>query len=47
LRVEVRYSTAEASTELALGQAWCVKPSDALIVALTEVFGRGSAEIAY
>ena len=47
LRVEIRYSSIDACTEVALGNAWQVKPSDDLIGALTEAFGSGSAEIAY
>ncbi|MGI4860374.1 MAG: hypothetical protein ACRYHA_26285, partial [Janthinobacterium lividum] len=47
LRVEIRYSSADASTEVALGNGWCVKPSDELIGALSEAFGRGAAEISY
>ena len=47
LRVEIRYSSEKACTELTLGNAWCVKPSDDLIVALSDAFGRGSAEISY
>ncbi|MGI4857254.1 MAG: DNA polymerase III subunit alpha [Janthinobacterium lividum] len=47
LRVEIRYSSADASTDVALGNGWCVKPSDELISALSEAFGRGAAEISY
>jgi DNA polymerase-3 subunit alpha len=47
LRVEIRYTSKDAATELALGHAWCVKPNDDLMAALAAAFGRDAAEISY
>ncbi len=47
LVVQILYNNARAQGEMRLGEAWRVKPSDALLADLRATFGDGSVEIAY
>ncbi|MGS1004636.1 DNA polymerase III subunit alpha [Burkholderia glumae] len=47
LAVQILYNNARAQGEMRLGEAWRVKPSDALLADLRATFGDGSVEIAY
>ncbi|OXH82342.1 hypothetical protein CA830_37885, partial [Burkholderia multivorans] len=47
LAVQIHYSNARAQGEMRLGDAWRVKPSDALLAELRATFGGGAVEIAY
>jgi DNA polymerase-3 subunit alpha len=47
LAVQIHYSNARAQGEMRLGDAWRVKPSDALLAELRATFGGSTVEIAY
>jgi DNA polymerase-3 subunit alpha len=47
LAVQIHYSNARAQGEMQLGDAWRVKPSDALLVELRTAFASSSVEIVY
>jgi len=47
LAVQIHYSNARAQGEMRLGDAWRVKPSDALLVELRSTFSGSLVEIVY
>ncbi|RIV72269.1 hypothetical protein D2V84_22475, partial [Burkholderia pseudomallei] len=47
LAVRIAYSNARAQGEMRLGDAWRVKPSDALLADLRAAFGGSVVEIVY
>ena len=47
LAVQIHYSNARAQGEMRLGDAWRVKPSDALLAELRATFGGSVVEITY
>lgn len=45
--VQIRYSNTAASVALTMGTKWCVKPSDELVLLLTDLLGQDRVQISY